>query len=270
MGFSLLGIINAISPKEGSTARVARDIPFGISPRQKLDIYAPRQRGGAALPVLNFIYGGSWSDGDKNHYDFVGRALASLGYIVVIANYRLLPEVEYPAFLKDSAAAVDWVVANVGGYGGDADRIGLIGHSAGAYNAMMVLFDPAYLRAAGHFERVRAVAGLSGPYDFYPFAVPITQRTFGAVADPEATQPVNLVPDDAPPAFLAHGDADTLVLPRNTVALARKLREKGCVVVEKHYLGKTHPMTLMPIGRLLRHKVPVLADLAAFFAAHLR
>lgn len=268
MAFSILGLINALSPKDGGSRKLAANAAYGADPRQKLDIYAPTKLN-APAPVVFFIYGGSWMDGSRHDYDFVGRALAALGYVTVIADYRVLPQVEYPGFLHDGADAFAWVVEHIGDYGGDAGNMALMGHSAGAYNALMLALDEKYLKASGLLDRVRCVVGLSGPYDFFPFDGPITLRTFGAVRDPEKTQPINLVTASAPPMFLASGDKDTLVYPRNTVALAQKLREAGVEVEEIHYPTAGHPTTLLALGRPFRSRAPVLADVAAYLHRHL-
>ena len=207
--------------------------------------------------------------GDRGYYGFAGRALAALGYVVVVVDYRLVPEVEFPGFLDDCAEGFAWTVKHVAEYGGDPSRIALMGHSAGAYNALMLIFSERFLGARGLAGHVRAGVGLSGPYDFFPFDVPVSIRAFGAVADPRATQPVNLVRPGLPPMFLATGDADDLVRPRNTAALARTLRGAGCEVVETHYPGVTHAGTLLALGTFGRRKAPVLAEVAAFLKAHL-
>ena len=267
MAFSILSIINFLTPKDWGSHRVAHNIAYGAAARQHLDIYAPRRAG--SYPVVQFIYGGSWADGSRRQYEFVGRALAAQGFVTVIADYRLVPEVEYPGFLEDCAEAFAWVVANIGTYGGDPDKIALMGHSAGAYNAVMLALDPSYLAARGLLGALKGIVGLSGPYDFFPFDGPISLRTFGAVREPPSTQPINHVSATSPPMFLATGDKDTLVYPRNTVALAQKLREAGVPVEEKHYAHLGHPGTLMTLGVPLRRRAPVLADAVAFLKARL-
>ena len=207
---------------------MARDLPFGSEPRQRLDVYGPTEAL-APVPVVVFVYGGSWSEGDRRDYEFAGRCLAALGYVVVVPDYRILPEAAYPDFLLDTAAAVRWAAVHAGAHGGDGQRLALMGHSAGAYNAVMVSLDAGY----GVQSLPRSVVGLSGPYDFYPYDVPITIRTFGSVSDPLRTQPVNLVTRSAPPMFLGTGDSDKLVYPRNTIALAGKLRDAGVAVEER-------------------------------------
>lgn len=264
MAISLLSIINTLSPKDSGSRKIARNLPYGPAERQKLDIYAPKKAAGP-LPVVFFIYGGSWMDGSRTNYDFAGRALAALGYVVVIADYRVLPEVEYPGFLDDGATALAWVASHIGEHGGDPVRIALMGHSAGAYNALMLALDPRYRAAVP----LRCVVGLSGPYDFFPFDGRITLRTFGAVRDPLATQPISHVTAEAPPAFLGSGDKDTLVYPRNTIALAKKLREAGVPVEEKHYANIGHPGPLMALGLPARRLAPVLGDVAGFLRQYL-
>lgn len=268
MALSLLSLFNTLSPKDRGSRLVARDVAYGPAARHKLDIYAPRKLEKPA-PVVYFVYGGSWMDGDRHNYGFAGRALAALGYLTVIADYRLVPEVEYPGFLEDGAAAFAWVARHADQYGGDARRMALMGHSAGAYNAAMLALDPAYLQHAGLLDRVRCVVGLSGPYDFFPFDGPISLRTFGAVQNPRTTQPINHVTPSAPPMLLGHGGRDRLVYPRNSVALAQRLREAGVAVAEAHYPSLGHAEPLLALSRPIRGIAPVLADVAAFLRRYL-
>ena len=266
--YHLLGLLNFLSPKAPASHRVGRDLRYGPNPRQSLDIYAPRS-GAGPWPVIYFVYGGSWSMGERRYYEFAGRALAAAGFVVVIVDYRLVPEVEYPVFLDDCAAGVAWTVEHIAQYGGDPARIALMGHSAGAYNAVMLILSERFLPAMGLADRVKAFVGLSGPYDFYPFDVAVSIRAFGAVADPKSTQPVNLPRPGLLPMFLGTGDADKLVYPRNTVALAGKLRSAGNEVVERHYPGVGHPGTLLALGAVGRRDPAVLGDVVAFLKAHL-
>ncbi|MGL4974412.1 MAG: alpha/beta hydrolase, partial [Bosea sp. (in: a-proteobacteria)] len=206
---SPLGAFNIVAGGEGGARQVVSGAAFGSHPRQRLDVYAPIAARGP-LPVIFFIYGGSWNSGRRDDYGFVGQALASRGYVVVIADYRLVPEVLFPTFLDDGALALRWVQDNIAASGGDPRRIGLAGHSAGAYNALMLALDQRYLRRAG-FEtaRIRAVAGLAGPYDFFPFDSPLAIAAMGTWPEPRQTQPINFVRGGMPPVFLATGDADT-------------------------------------------------------------
>lgn len=259
MSFSPLGLLNLVSARSGGVKRVARAARYGPAPRQSFDLFAPETVPGP-LPVIVFFYGGSWSEGDRRDYGFVGRALARQGFLVAVPDYRVLPEVEYPAFLEDCADAVRRVVELAPLFGGEPRKLALMGHSAGAYNAAMLALHPAY----GLQDRLRAVVGLSGPYDFYPFDIDITQRTFGHVVAPEATQPVNLVTRAAPPMLLASGDRDRLVLPRNTVALAARLEGIGTAVTERHYPRLDHAGTLLEMGSLLAGRTSLFEDVVSF------
>lgn len=205
------------------------DLPYGDDPRQKLDLYVPVAAADIRRPVIVWIYGGSWRDGNKGDYEFVASWLASRGYPVAIPDYRLVPQVRFPAFLEDIAAAVAALPASGGllGASGDASRVVIMGHSAGAYNAAMVALDPTWLRGAGARVRVAAFIGLAGPYDFFPFHEAATINAFGHTSDPAETQPVRRVAPDAPPALLLHGVTDTTVYPENSQSLAGVLRAQG-------------------------------------------
>lgn len=204
-------------------------LPYGDDPRQKLDLYVPVAAADVPRPVVVWVYGGSWRDGKKGDYAFVASWLASRGYPVAIPDYRLVPQVRFPSFLEDIAAAVAALPASghlLGGTG-DASRVVMMGHSAGAYNAAMIALDPTWLRGAGARVRVAAFIGLAGPYDFFPFDGPATIDAFGHTSDPAETQPVRRVAPDAPPALLLHGVTDTTVDPENSQSLARVLRAQG-------------------------------------------
>ena len=153
---------------------MVKDAAFGNNPRQRLDVYRPRTIGPAALPIIIFFYGGSWSSGSKSGYSFVGRALASRGFLVVIPDYRLVPEARFPVFLEDNAMAVRWVRAHGAALGGEPGRLILAGHSAGAYNAAMLALDPRWLGIDRQW--VCGLIGLAGPYDFSTSSGPVVSR----------------------------------------------------------------------------------------------
>jgi acetyl esterase/lipase len=86
------------------------DLAYGEDPRQRLDVYAPRNA--ANRPVVIFWYGGTWVKGSKENYRFVGAALAERGFVAVLPDYRLYPAVTFPAFCEDGAHALAWVEAH--------------------------------------------------------------------------------------------------------------------------------------------------------------
>lgn len=240
------------------------DIAYADGARKKLDMYRPEKPGGLS-PVVMFIYGGSWRAGDKFEYEFAGRALAAAGFITIIADYRLWPEVKYPDFLDDCAEAMKWIEDNIEGYGGDPNRFFVAGHSAGAYNAVMLGLDSSFRRDFNVTMPIRAIAGISGPYNFYPFEYDQVRDTFGNAPNPEGTQPVNLATADAPPIFLASGTTDPIVRIENSQALAARLLASGTWVTERYYDGFGHLEPVVALGAMMRFRMPVLQDMVDFF-----
>lgn len=265
---SSLAWFNRLSPKEFRTARVLEGQSFGEHHRQKLDVYAPKNIE-QKLPVLLFIYGGGWDSGLRAEYAFVGRAFAAAGFVVVIADYRVVPEAHFPDFLEDGAAALNWIDREILTHGGNPERLFLMGHSAGAYNAVMLGLNAPRFGGPNLGGRIKGVVGLSGPYDFYPFDVPASIAAFSQAPEPEMTQPVNLVHAEAPPMFLGHGTKDEICMPRNTMALAKRLREDNVPVVERHYTGLAHPGPLLTLSRLLRWRAPIYREVVAFMRAQI-
>ena len=264
---SPLTAFNTLAPRDRAV-RVGRDIAYGPDPAQSLDVYAPPE-GARGAPVLMFFYGGAWNSGRRQDYAFVGQALASRGFLTVLPGYRLVPQVRYPAFMQDAAVAARWTRDHAASYGGDPDRLMLSGHSAGAYIALQLALDGSFLRAADVDPGlIRAVAGLSGPYDFLPLAVQSTIDAFGGYPDLPSTQPINHVHPGAPPAFLAWGAKDDVVWVKNINHLAAALRAAGDVVEAKIYPGLTHADTVLALSPVFRRKAPILADMTAFLMAH--
>ena len=262
-GCSPLTVFDAVVRKDRGAGLVAAGQPFAYGPRGKLDIYAPiGTPPGAGLPVIVFFYGGSWSMGKKEDYRFAGQALAAQGFVVVVPDYRLVQHARYPAFLEDGAAAVRWARANAARFGGDPDSIVLAGHSAGAYNAAMLSFDPKWL--GRDREAVKGMIGLSGLYDFLPLDAPVTKYTFGHVKDADSTQPVNFASSDDPPAMLLVGGKDGIVPPSNSERMAARLSQAGVPVETRVYEGVGHLGIMSTLSTLFRGKAPVLGDMAQF------
>ena len=235
---------------------VSRGIAYGGLDRQLLDIYAPEGALGQC-PVIVFFYGGSWRSGARGDVAFVALALARRGFVVVVPDYRLWPEVGYPHFVEDCKAATHWVAAQIGGYGGDARSMFLMGHSAGAYNAAMVAL-------AADAPPLTGMIGLAGAYDFLPLQDQTLQKIFAGPDDPLTTQPITYAHAHAPPMLLLTGAVDRAVLPRNTACLAAKLRQFGAPVETRVYPRIGHTGLLVALLPYLRWYAPVLRDVLAF------
>ena len=151
---ALAGLVATLTAGCGRVAFMAANVPaafgayqrhpnisYGADPQQRLDVYVPDRVLGEPPPLVVFWHGGRWSFGDKAEYRFVGAALAELGYVAVLPNYRLYPEVKMPGFMDDAARAGQWAAAHAGEFGADSRRLYLMGHSAGAHLAALLTLD---------------------------------------------------------------------------------------------------------------------------------
>lgn len=238
---------------------------YGTLPRQRLDLYLPRDPL-ARRRLVVFVYGGGWDAGARRTYRFIGHMLAASGFAVAIPDYRLYPEAIFPDFVEDTAAAVAWLAAHAREHGVDGSRMALIGHAAGAYNAAMVALDPRYLEAAGSSPDVIAgVVGLAGPYAFNPLIYEETRAIFATTeGEPERAQPVRLVRRHAPPMLLAHGAVDRAVLPLNSLRLAEALRDAGGDGTARLYRRQGHVGLLLGLANPFRRMARVLDDTVGF------
>lgn len=255
-----VSILNGITPS-GSFEK-SKNIPYGNLERQKLDIYqadSPR----AESPVLVFIHGGSWTDGSKDMYKFLAEGFTSEGFDVVVPNYRLYPEIMYPKMIEDSAQAVDFAIKRF------PDReIVLMGHSAGAYNMLMVGLAPSYLKAAGAdlCSNISGLVSLAGPTG----AILLKEEPYISIFPDRFTStdaPINNLTGPRPPVFLAHGSEDTTVNPKNSVDLGEKILEQGGAATVKIYDGKNHTDMVKYIAGLFDGDSTLKADIIEFITS---
>ena len=271
---SALDVLNATVPSD--TYRNFANLPYGEHPRQRLDVYMPSQlladralaAGGA--PLVVFFYGGSWSSGDRADYRFVGEALASQGVAVVVADYRLSPEVRYPVFLQDSALATRWAFDNAQKYGANPTRIFVMGHSAGAYNAAMLALDKRWLSGVDSSpDKLAGWIGLAGPYDFLPIGDRKTQVAFEWPGTPPDSQALFHASSASPPALLLAPVNDSLVnTQRSTVGMAQSLRSSGVRVESELYDTVNHVTIVATMASVLSRRAPVLERVTAFVQAN--
>jgi acetyl esterase/lipase len=265
-GCSPLAVLNGLTAETGYLQHPK--LPYANGPRHTLDLYQPLGRADPA-PVVVFFYGGSWRSGKRAEYRFAAAALAQQGLLVIVPDYRLYPEVTYPAFLQDAARAVAWTFRHAANYGGDPGRIYVMGHSAGAYLAAMLAYNPRWLAAERHSPQALAgFIGLAGPYAFLPIEDPDIQPIFHWPETAPETQPLTHVTARAPRTLLISAEHDQVVHPeRNSVALADALQRAGVAVTLKRYDTLNHATTLGALAWPLRGLAPVLDDITAFIAA---
>ena len=187
--------------------------------------------------------------------------------MVVIPDYRLYPQARFPAFVDDGAAALRWTRDHVADFGGDADRLWLMGHSAGAHEAALLALDSRRLDAVGvPRTAIRGLIGLSGPYALEPNSDEL-RAIFAAPHTPADWQPYRFASAAAPPALLLHGAADTVVVPAHAERLAQALRAAGVAVDHRVYPRCDHADTVAALSRPGRSRAPVEAAIREFVRA---
>lgn len=257
-----------------------RGIAYGEGPRRKLDVYVPENSrtvgpglataspgdaSSGAAPVVVFFYGGAWNSGSRDYYPFVGEALASRGYVVVIPDYRVYPEVRFPEFVEDGAAALRWVEDNIADYGGRAEQVVIMGHSAGAHIAAMLIADDHYLTDAGvDRHNIRGFVGLAGPYAFDPMEFRATRPIFAGATAP--LMPAGLINGDEPPMLLLYGSDDSTVSPENSRALAGRVWAMGGEARLVEYPEKGHIDIVLAMAGAFRDEDGPHADVLRFLA----
>ncbi|WP_095012356.1 alpha/beta hydrolase [Tsuneonella mangrovi] len=261
----LLDRIDAAFPRSHAVAFPVQ-ARYAPDPAQRVELWVPEgtpPSGG--WPLVAFIHGGGWHSGAPQDYRFVARTLGEHGYATALVGYRLVPQGKYPAMLQDSAAGIAWIRSDAGKYGVDAKRFALMGHSAGAYNVLMLALDPEWLAKAGVPQSaIEGVVSLAGPTDFYPFTSDSARNAFGEAPDPKRTQPITFARADAPPILLLQGAADETVRPKNARNLAAALRAKGGVVEEREFAGMSHAGIIMALSKPFAQGDKVLDPILAF------
>lgn len=255
-------VLNGLVPEDGYYLHA--DIAYGGLIRQKLDLYQPKHIH-HKLPVVVFYYGGSWDSGNKADYKFVAEAFTSRGYITVVPDYRVYPDVLFPGFMQDSAHAALWVKQNIQKFGGDPNRVFLAGHSAGAHIAVMLGLNSEYLAQVGlQPNAFRGIIGLAGPYDFLPLKSNRLKEIFGDETQQWKSQPINFVDGKNPPMQLLVGLKDGTVWPRNTFNLAEKIQQAGGQVEIERFPEYGHIDMAAKLARPLRGDGGLLEVIVGF------
>jgi len=252
-----VSILNGITPS--STFDRTKNVSFGQGERDALDIYRA-EKPKADAPVLLFVHGGSWDSGSKGIYKFLAEGFTKSGYDIVVPNYRIYPEARFPDFLVDNANAVAFTAETFPGR-----KVVLIGHSAGAYNVLMLALRDEYLRAAG-VDRcgvISGVVGLAAPTGIVPLdSAPLTEIFPDRFTAEDAV--LNNVTGPAPAVFLGHGEKDTTVYPKNSTALAEKITARGGIAQVELYPGQSHTDVVKVLSRHFDGDTTLKADIVAF------
>jgi acetyl esterase/lipase len=248
--FGVLGVFVCVMPVEAQSHRVTviknvdyvanADYPDG---KDRLDLYIPE--GATNAPVIFSLHGGALMQGDRAEEAFVGQRFAAAGYLTVVTSYRLSPEVSHPAHIQDVAAAFAWVKRHIRQHGGDANRIIVIGHSAGAYLAALLATDSRYLAAHKLSPNdIRGVVAVSGFFWVDKPGVAPDRPT--DVWGPEQrvwmeASPARYLRADLPPVLLIYTDGDEEWRRKQNIDMAAALRAAGHHdVTVRQIKGRTH------------------------------
>ncbi len=260
---SPVNLLNGLIPVDGQT--LTPNIAYGELARQKLDIYVPKTNNQKPMPVVLFIYGGSWDSGDKKDYLFVAEAFTSKGYLTVIPDYRVFPEVKFPTFIDDAALACKWVKSHIAEYGGDANNIFIVGHSAGAQIGLMLDLNTEYLaRVNLKPDAFKGYIGLAGPYDFLPLKSQRLKDIFSPEELRWKSQPINYVTGKNQPTLLLVGLKDDIVWPKNTFNLAKAIEAKKGPVKVVEFPDYGHVDMVTNIAKPFRGNSTLLDEMILF------
>ena len=250
-------ILNGITPS--STFDRRKNVSFGEGGRDKLDVYRS-EKPKADTPLLMFVHGGSWDSGSKDIYKFLAEGFTKSGYDIVVPNYRLYPDAQYPDFIDDNAKAVAYMAKEFPGR-----KLVLIGHSAGAYNVLMLGLRDDFLNRAG-VDRCTAVSGivsLAAPVGVAPLeSAPLTEIFPDRFTADDAV--LNNVTGPAPAVFLGHGEIDTTVSPINATRLSEKIVARGGVAQVEIYPGQSHRDVVKVLSRHFEGDATLKADILNF------
>ncbi|WHP06904.1 alpha/beta hydrolase [Acinetobacter corruptisaponis] len=215
--------INYLTPKD--TFEKEEHLAYGLKARQRLDLYrsknAKKQR-----PLIVFVHGGSWQHGNKRDYLFIGETFAREGYDVAVINYHLAPEHIFPAFIDDLAQAIHYLSQNQNKLNISTDNMILMGHSAGAFNVMSVVYS-AQSQNFKYKDQIKAIVGLAGPYHFDYVGDPLSEHAFDQKISYQQVMPYYFIEPNRIKHYLLVAEQDQLVERKNTLDLDIALRQKG-------------------------------------------
>ena len=260
--FALVALLLLVAaPRDSAALTIERDVVYGTAQGTPLllDLAMPKT-GNGPFPVVVFLHGGGWSEGNRQEMNHFIEGVAGLGYVGVTVAYRLVPAARFPAQLEDCKAAVRWLRANAAKYRINPKRIGVVGFSAGGHLASMlgVTGKNDGLEGAGgnpdQSSRVQAVVSFFGLTDFstrdWPRDLengviePFLGGSFANHADEyRRASPITYVTSDAPPFLFFHGSEDKLVPVDQSKRLGEKLRNAGVFAEVNVLEGEGHGFT---------------------------
>jgi acetyl esterase/lipase len=260
--------------------QIIKDLPYADDLRHTQDLYIPK-KSARDKPIVVFVHGGAWDDGHKNDYKFVGLAFSEMGYITAIPNYRLYPQVLFPHFIEDVARAIAHLPQRLTDQGIESNtplKVILVGHSAGAHSAAMLVTKSEYLTVAGAQVEIKGFIGLAGPYDL-PLDDDLVVGKFDGVTLHEKSEshvdtghvhndhdanPINLAMHGMPPTLLIHGAKDDTVGPYHSERFSLRLTRLKVPHETLLYKNADHRHLIGALSIFARFLNPVYKDIERF------
>lgn len=240
--------LNRITSKSSYT--VQKDVAYGEQDRQRLDIYCATKPH-KIKPLLVFVHGGAWQHGDKEDYVFIGESFTREGYDVAVINYRLAPLNIFPSYVDDLALALNFLHQQQASLNISTQHIILMGHSAGAFNIMSVLYPPAETTLDCR-ENIKTVIGIAGPYHFDYFGDPLAQDAFNQEIPYHNVMPYYFVDSNSIQHYLIVAENDRIVHVKNSQDFDQALKQHG---------NFSQIVTIPRVGH-----ISVIATLASLFS----
>ena len=229
------------------------EVAYSAEPAAKLDWY----QHSAAAPTVIFFYGGNWRAYNKSDYRFVADTLTSFGLNVAVPDFPKYPAARFEEILNQCVLATRHVLDQLA----SPEPVFLLGHSSGAQIAASIALNEALLGDTG---RIRAMIGLSGPYDFYPFTEEDHWDLFAPEESYPLSQPVNFVRSDAPELYLLHGADDQRVRRGHSKSLMEKQLAAGGAARREVYDAMGHADAVVSFSRIHRRNSQLIRDIQTF------
>ncbi|AOA58890.1 alpha/beta hydrolase [Acinetobacter larvae] len=254
--------------------QVQQNIAYGFKARQRLDLYLSNnvsqhhgQRQAKGLVI--FVYGGAWQHGSRQDYIFVAEALTRHGYDVAIIDYQLAPQHKFPSYVDDLALAIRYLQDKQQQYAIAAERLALLGHSAGAFNCMSLLYHPRY-QDADFQAHIAAVIGIAGPYHFDYVGDRLAEDAFDQQVSYQQVMPYYFVRPHQARHYLLLAPYDRVVAAQNSYDMQQQLlaQQNHCQLQQIAHTGHVTIMGSMAsiFSRFFNTQQRVIAALDESFA----
>jgi len=233
-----------------SGVKVTKDEKYGPDERHRLDVYVPSEKASSPIPILVFVHGGGFVGGDKStpgtpFYDHIGFYFAKRGILTILPTYRLAPKHKWPSGTEDVAGALTWVRKNGEKFGGDTNRIFVMGFSSGGAHVSSYIFQEEFQLKEG--DGLSGAILMSGVYDPAVYPAPLyygeDKSKYPSMA------PIKYVDGRKIPIFIILAEFDPYIFEVQTSDLFQALcqRDKACPTI-KQLIGHNHISQALHIG----------------------